>query len=48
MIRDRGGEVIKIDELPGAGSPQNFVSRAATHGQVSIHPVARMETEWLE
>jgi hypothetical protein len=25
-----------------------FVGRAATDRQVSIHPVARMETEWLE
>jgi mannose-6-phosphate isomerase-like protein (cupin superfamily) len=31
-----------------AGAPHKFVSRGATHRQVSIHPVARMETEWLE
>jgi quercetin dioxygenase-like cupin family protein len=31
-----------------AGTPHKFVSRSATHRQVSIHPVARMETEWLE
>ena len=31
-----------------AGAPHKFVSRAATHRQVSIHPVARMKTEWLE
>jgi quercetin dioxygenase-like cupin family protein len=31
-----------------AGAPHKFVSRAPTHRQVSIHPVARMETEWLE
>jgi quercetin dioxygenase-like cupin family protein len=31
-----------------AGAPHKFVSRSATHRQVSIHPVARMETEWLE
>ena len=63
MTSDRGGYVIKIDELPsgenasrrGRGhrrrssrGPHKFVSRAAAHRQVSIHPVARMETEWLE
>jgi mannose-6-phosphate isomerase-like protein (cupin superfamily) len=31
-----------------ARAPHKFVSRSATHRQVSIHPVARMETEWLE
>jgi mannose-6-phosphate isomerase-like protein (cupin superfamily) len=31
-----------------AGAPHKFVSRGASHRQVSIHPVARMETEWLE
>jgi len=31
-----------------AGAPHKFVSRGATHRQVSLHPVARMETEWLE
>ena len=31
-----------------AGTPHKFVSRGATHRQVSIHPVPRMETEWLE
>jgi mannose-6-phosphate isomerase-like protein (cupin superfamily) len=31
-----------------ANTPHKFVSRGATHRQVSIHPVARMETEWLE
>jgi quercetin dioxygenase-like cupin family protein len=30
------------------GTPHKFVSRGETHRQVSIHPVARMETEWLE
>ena len=29
-------------------APHKFVSRGAAHQQVSIHPVARMETEWLE
>lgn len=47
MTRDH---VINVDELPGGenGTPHKFVSRSATHRQVSIHPVARMETEWLE
>ena len=31
-----------------AGTAHKFVSRGETHRQVSIHPVARMETEWLE
>jgi hypothetical protein len=31
-----------------AGTPHRFVSRSETHRQVSIHPVPRMETEWLE
>jgi mannose-6-phosphate isomerase-like protein (cupin superfamily) len=29
-------------------TPHKFKSRGETHRQVSIHPVARMETEWLE
>jgi quercetin dioxygenase-like cupin family protein len=29
-------------------TPHRFVSRGKTHRQISIHPVARMETEWLE
>jgi mannose-6-phosphate isomerase-like protein (cupin superfamily) len=43
-----------IDAGPGdvvvvpAGAPHKFLSRGATHRQISIHPVARMETEWLE
>jgi mannose-6-phosphate isomerase-like protein (cupin superfamily) len=31
-----------------AGTPHKFLSRGATHRQVSIHPAARMQTEWLE
>jgi mannose-6-phosphate isomerase-like protein (cupin superfamily) len=31
-----------------ADTPHKFVSRGETHRQISIHPVARMETEWLE
>jgi mannose-6-phosphate isomerase-like protein (cupin superfamily) len=29
-------------------TPHKFTSRGETHRQISIHPVARMETEWLE
>ena len=31
-----------------AGTPHKFLSRGETHRQISIHPVPRMETEWLE
>jgi mannose-6-phosphate isomerase-like protein (cupin superfamily) len=31
-----------------ANTPHKFLSRGQTHRQISIHPVARMETEWLE
>jgi quercetin dioxygenase-like cupin family protein len=31
-----------------ANTPHKFVSRGETHNQFSIHPVAEMETEWLE
>jgi quercetin dioxygenase-like cupin family protein len=31
-----------------ANTPHKFLSRGPTHRQISIHPVARMETEWLE
>jgi mannose-6-phosphate isomerase-like protein (cupin superfamily) len=31
-----------------AGAAHKFLSRGATHRQISIHPVARMQTEWLE
>ena len=29
-------------------TPHKFLSRGATHRQISIHPVPAMETEWLE
>lgn len=38
------GDVVVVP----AGVPHKFVSRAEKHRQFSIHPVARMETEWLE
>jgi quercetin dioxygenase-like cupin family protein len=31
-----------------AGTPHKFVCHSERHRQVSIHPVARMQTEWLE
>jgi mannose-6-phosphate isomerase-like protein (cupin superfamily) len=31
-----------------AGTPHKFVSRGVPHRQISIHPVPRMKTEWLE
>ena len=43
-IEAGAGDIVGVP----AGTPHKFVSRAATHRQVSIHPVARMETEWLE
>jgi mannose-6-phosphate isomerase-like protein (cupin superfamily) len=29
-------------------TPHKFFSRGETHRQISIHPVPKMETEWLE
>lgn len=43
-IEAAGGDIVVVP----AGTPHKFVSRGATHRQISIHPVARMETEWLE
>jgi quercetin dioxygenase-like cupin family protein len=43
-IEARAGDIVIVP----AGAPHKFVSRSATHRQVSIHPVPRMETEWLE
>jgi hypothetical protein len=31
-----------------AGTPHKFVCKGESLRQISIHPVARMETEWLE
>ncbi|HEX4759308.1 MAG TPA: cupin domain-containing protein [Thermoleophilaceae bacterium] len=31
-----------------AGAPHKFLTRGQRHRQINIHPVARMETEWLE
>jgi quercetin dioxygenase-like cupin family protein len=43
-IEAGAGDIVVVP----AGAPHKFVSRGATHRQSSIHPVARMETEWLE
>jgi quercetin dioxygenase-like cupin family protein len=43
-IEARTGDIVVVP----AGTPHKFVNRGTTHRQVSIHPVARMETEWLE
>jgi quercetin dioxygenase-like cupin family protein len=43
-IEARAGDIVVVP----AGTPHKFVSRGATHRQISIHPVGRMETEWLE
>ena len=43
-VAARSGDIVVVP----AGAPHKFVSRGATHRQVSIHPVGRMETEWLE
>lgn len=38
------GDIIVVP----AGAPHKFESRGETHRQTSIHPVERMQTEWLE
>ena len=43
-VEASAGDIVVVP----AGTPHKFVSRSPTHRQVSIHPVARMETEWLE
>jgi uncharacterized protein YjlB len=43
-IEARAGDIVVVP----AGAPHRFVSRSATHRQISIHPAARMKTEWLE
>jgi quercetin dioxygenase-like cupin family protein len=43
-VEARSGDIVVVP----AGAPHKFTSHGATHRQVSIHPVARMETEWLE
>lgn len=43
-VEARAGDIVVVPP----GTPHKFVSRAGTHRQISIHPVARMQTEWLE
>jgi len=43
-VEASAGDIVVVP----AGTPHKFVSRSPRHRQVSIHPVARMETEWLE
>ena len=43
-IEATAGDIVVVP----AGTPHKFVSRGETHRQVSIHPAARMQTEWLE
>jgi mannose-6-phosphate isomerase-like protein (cupin superfamily) len=43
-IEATAGDIVIVP----AGTPHKFLSRGATHRQVSIHPAARMQTEWLE
>ena len=44
VVEATAGDIIVVPPR----TPHKFVSRGATHRQISIHPVARMETEWLE
>jgi quercetin dioxygenase-like cupin family protein len=43
-IEAGAGDIVVVP----AGAPHKFTSRGPTHRQISIHPVPRMETEWLE
>ena len=43
-IEATAGDIVVVP----AGAPHKFVSRGASHRQISIQPAARMETEWLE
>jgi mannose-6-phosphate isomerase-like protein (cupin superfamily) len=43
-VEASAGEIVVVP----AGTPHKFESRSPRHRQVSIHPVAQMETEWLE
>jgi mannose-6-phosphate isomerase-like protein (cupin superfamily) len=43
-IEAGAGDIVVVP----AGTPHKFLSRGETHRQISIHPVPRMETEWLE
>ena len=43
-IEAHGGDIVVVP----ARTPHKFVSHSPNHRQISIHPVPRMETEWLE
>ena len=43
-VEATAGDIVVVP----AGTPHKFVCRSESHRQVSIHPVARMQTEWLE
>jgi mannose-6-phosphate isomerase-like protein (cupin superfamily) len=43
-VEASAGDIVVVP----AGAPHKFVSRSPDLRQVNIHPVARMETEWLE
>lgn len=45
IIEARSGQIVVVP----AGTPHGFVNTGSgTLRQVNIHPVARMQTEWLE
>jgi mannose-6-phosphate isomerase-like protein (cupin superfamily) len=43
-INATAGDIVVVP----ARTPHKFLCRSGPHRQFSIHPVARMETEWLE
>jgi quercetin dioxygenase-like cupin family protein len=43
-IEARDGDIVVVP----ADTPHKFVSRGESHKQFSVHPVAEMQTEWLE
>src|SRR5215210_1257462 len=43
-VEATAGDIVVVP----AGTPHKFLCRSEAHRQVSIHPVPRMETEWLE
>ncbi len=43
-IEARDGDILVVR----AGMPHKFVVKSEGYRSVNIHPVARMETEWLE
>jgi quercetin dioxygenase-like cupin family protein len=44
LMEARAGDIVVVP----AGAPHKFVVKSDGHRSVNIHPVARMETEWLE